>query len=73
MIYATTGINWEFLYEVLYEDADILVLKDLGRFHRFDQDRMWTKPIDSYIELYAQSGMARVGDTLKLVEVQKGD
>lgn len=69
MIYVDTGINWEFVYEVLYEDNEILVLKDLGRFHRFDKDRMWTKPIDKYIEL--SSEWARVAGKLKLVEIQK--
>lgn len=66
--YAMTGINWEFLYGVIYEDECILILKDLGRFHRFDADRMWTAPIDKYIDI--TNDYARVDNALKLVEVQ---
>jgi len=66
--YARLGINWEFLYQVLYEDDDILVLKDLGRYHRFDTDRSWTKPIDAYIEFYGD--YAHGNGWKKLVEVK---
>ncbi len=66
--YAQDGINWEFLYEVLHEDDDILVLKDLGRFHKFDEDRMWKRPIDAYFDIFGE--FARIGGKMKLVEVQ---
>lgn len=69
MIYAETGINWEFVYEVVFEDDCILVLKDLGRFHRFDDDRMWTKPIDAYIEITGDFARMSNG-ARKLVEIQ---
>jgi len=73
-VYADSGINWEFLYEILYEDDEILVLKDLGRYHKYDQDRMWTKPIKAYIRV-ERDGFAYHSSfpgeyKRKLVEVQ---
>lgn len=67
MIYADNGINWEFLYEVQYEDNEILILKDLGRFHKFDEDQMYKGKIDKYIEL--GHDYVRIDNKLKLVEV----
>lgn len=66
--YAESGINWEFVYEVLFEDDEILVLKDLGRYHRFDEDRMWTGPL-TYFEIHGD--FAHCPDGRKLVEVQR--
>ncbi len=68
-IYATIGINWEFLYQVEYEDDCILVLKDLGRFHRWDDDRKYIGKIDKYIDIFTD--YARVDGTLKLFEVNR--
>lgn len=69
-VYADSGINWEFIYEIVFEDADILVLKDLGRYHKYDIDRMWTAPIKAYIEI--RGDFAYCPDWgRKLVEVQK--
>jgi len=67
-IYADTGINWIFVYEVIYEDDCILVLQDLGRWHKYDEDRSWKRPIDQWINLGQE--YARCKDGMKLVEVR---
>ena len=69
MVYADNGINWEFLYAVEYEDDCILVLRDMGRFHKFDDDRMYKGKIDAYIEV-GRDGWARTPTGRKLVEVK---
>lgn len=69
--YAESGINWEFLYQVEYEDDDILILRDLGRYHKFDTDRMFTKPIEKYLDnITNASGLVYVGNKLKCVEIK---
>lgn len=68
-IYIQTGINWEFCYEVLYEDLDILVVKDLGRFHRFDENQKWKGARDKYIDFAGD--FVLVGSRKKLVEIQR--
>lgn len=50
-IYAEQGINWMFVYEAQYEDDDIVILKDLGRFHRYDEERMFKGTVDAWIEI----------------------
>ena len=67
--YADRGINWIFVYEVLYEDEEILILRDLGRFHKYDEDRTWKKPIDGWLEITGEYACSPNGK-LKLVEVQ---
>lgn len=68
MYYADTGINWIFVYEVIYEDDCILILKDLGRFHKFDEDRKWPKQIDGYMDFF--NSMVRINGATKLYEIQ---
>ena len=67
-VYATNGINGEFLHEVEYEDDCILVLREMGRFHRYDEDRMYKGDITQYIEI--QGDWAWCRDGRKLVEVR---
>ena len=62
--YADSGINWIFVYEVIHEDDEILVMRDLGRFHKFDPERMWEKPIDQWIEIGREFTRTRGGDKL---------
>lgn len=69
-IYAYSGINWEFLFSVEYEDDDIIVLKDMGRYHRFDEDQMFKGTIDKYIDIFRQSEQARIDGKLKLMEIK---
>ncbi len=66
--YVSSGINWIFVYGVLYEDDCIVILKDLGRFHRYDEDRMFTGPIDGWVDFIGECIM--IDDSLKLVEIQ---
>lgn len=68
IFYADSGINWIFVYEVEYEDDDILVLKDLGRFHKFDEDRKFKQPIAAWIEI--GKDWVWIGIQRKLVEVK---
>lgn len=74
MRYADSGINWIFVYEVEYEDEDILILRDLGRFHKFDQDRTYKGAIDGWVDITGDFVHVPVpGQTLmkrKLVEVK---
>lgn len=68
-VVAESGINWIFVYEVDHEDESILVLKDLGRFHKFDEERKFKGQISEWIEIckdYVFVGSTR---TKKLVEV----
>lgn len=68
-IVAMTGINWIFLYRVEYEDEAIVILKDLGRFHRWDEARSWNgEPITAYIDIINEYVRAP-GKPLRLVEV----
>lgn len=69
MIYADTGINWIFVYRVEYEDDCILVLRDLGRYHKFDEDRSWGKPVDKWVEIVGNT-WACIDGKLKLVEIK---
>lgn len=71
MIYADSGINWYFPYEVLYEDGEILVLKELPRAHKYDPERGANDPVDKWIDLYPSQQLARVGNALKLYEIQR--
>ncbi len=66
-VYADSNINWEFLYRVLFEDDDIIVLGDMGRWHKYDTDRMYTEKIDKYIELGQE--YVRVDGKLKLFQL----
>lgn len=68
-IVAMTGINWIFLYRVEYEDEAIVILKDLGRFPRWDEARpLDGEPIAAYIDIINE--YIRVpGKPLRLVEV----
>lgn len=68
MYYADTGINWIFVYEVIYEDDCILILKDLGRFHKFDEDRKFHGQVDKWIEI--RSDWCQLPGAKKLVEIQ---
>jgi hypothetical protein len=68
VVYAVSGINWEFLYEVEYEDELILVLRDMGRYHRYDESRMYKGPIAQYIEIIGEWAWLPGGR--KLVEVR---
>lgn len=71
---ADTGINWIFVYEVLHEDAEIIVLKDRGRFHKFDADSKFTGQIDEWIDFNVGNGFVRVGHNPSrklLVEVKQ--
>ena len=65
---ADSGINWIFVYKVLHEDDEIIVLEDCGRFHKFDADRKFTGHISNWIEF--RGGFVYVGSTKKLVEVK---
>lgn len=70
---AETGINWIFVYKVLHEDDEIIVLEDCGRFHKFDADRKFPGQIDNWIDfckdsVYVGSNENKVK---KLVEVKK--
>ena len=67
--YAGSGINWEFLYKVEYQDDLILVLLYIGRFHKYDYARQWTKPIEAYIEIIGD--IAIVNDKRLLVEIKQ--
>ena len=71
MIYADSGINWFFPYKVLFEDEDILILKELPRCHRFDSERGANDPVDKWIDFLSNYTYARVDGTLKLVEIQR--
>ena len=65
-----SGINWIFVYEVTHEDEDILVLKDLGRFHKFDEDSKFAGKIDEWIELHKDYAIVGCSvKTRKLVEI----
>ena len=68
--YADYGINWIFVYGVLYEDDCILILKDMGRFHQFDEDRKCPYEIEEWVEIRLNSGYVYKTDGKKLVEVQ---
>ena len=65
--YADCGINWIFVYAVLHEDDCIIILKDLGRFHKFDEDRKFDKKIDGWIEI--RGDYVFINNTKKLVEI----
>ena len=69
-IVADVGINWNFLYEVVYEDDLILVLKDLGGFHKFDEDRKFKGKVDEYFDFLGKSSVM-IGGKSKLVEIKK--
>ena len=66
--YVSSGINWIFVYGVLYEDDCIVILKDLGRFHRYDEDREFTGQIDDWVDFIGECIM--IDGSLKLVEIQ---
>lgn len=70
-IYADSGINWEFLYEVEYEDDCILILRDMGRYHRYDKERMFNGTIDKYIDIRGEYAFVYDGKNAgsKLVEI----
>lgn len=70
-IYAYSGINWEFLYEVEYEDDCILILRDMGRYHRHDKERMFSGVIDKYIDIDGEYAFVYDGKNagVKLVEI----
>lgn len=67
MIYADMGINWFFPYEVVTEEDEILVLKELPRQHRNES----TLVVDRWITLvgFGNNCATYVGDKLKLVEI----
>lgn len=69
-IIADSGINWLFLYRVEYEDDCIVVLKDLGRFHKYDSDRTWKgEPIAEWVEIIGDY-IQCPGKPRRLVEVR---
>lgn len=72
MIYAESGINWMFVYEVEYEDEDILVLVDKGRYHKFDDDRMFEGKVDKWIDFSRGSSgtYVNIGGHWKLTEIK---
>ena len=72
-IYAESGINWKFLYEVEYEDDCILVLRDMGRYHRYDDERKFKGKIDKYIEIRGECAFVYDGKNVKakLVEIHQ--
>ncbi len=71
VIVAETGINWNFVYSVIYEDDLILVLKDLGRFHKFDSDRKFDEPINEWIEIFGEFAFVGKNRVKKLVEIER--
>jgi hypothetical protein len=68
MVYGDNGINWEHLYEVLCEEEEILVLRYMGRWHKYDKNQRYAGKVDKYIEIF--DDIARVGGKVKLVEIQ---
>lgn len=70
-IYADSGINWEFLYKVEYEDDCILILRDMGRYHKYDKERMFNGVIDKYINIRGEYAFIYDGKNAvsKLVEI----
>ena len=70
-IYADSGINWEFLYKVEYEDDCILVLRDMGRYHKFEDERKFKGKIDKYIDIRGEYAFVYDGSWAghKLVEI----
>ena len=71
-VYIEHGINWLFVYEVEYEDECIVLLNDMGRFHRYDKDRVYTGPVDGYIDFVGSSMIRIDSQPLKLFEINKG-
>jgi hypothetical protein len=72
MIYADTGINWFFPYEVEYEDDYICVLRELPRMHRFDTDRGADLHVDKWMTIIPRAGEIYVDGKRKLLEVKPG-
>jgi hypothetical protein len=68
LFYAESGINWIFVYEVMYEDNEILCLKDLGRYHKFDKSRSFEHPITAWVDVKTKDYI-RINEKVKLVEV----
>lgn len=66
---AETGINWIFVYKVLHEDDEIIILEDCGRFHKFDADRKFPGQIDDWVDF--RSDFVFIGSVKKLVEIKK--
>lgn len=67
--YAESGINWIFVYEVTHEDDDIIILKDLGRYHKYDEGQRFEGKIDAWFD-FCGSAYLRVGNgPLKLFEL----
>lgn len=65
--YADVGINWWFIYQVEYEDDLIIVLRDCGRVHKRDTERL--KPITAWIELRS-NGFVDINGKRKLYELR---
>ena len=66
MIYADTRINWIFPYEVIYEDEDILILKELPREHKCNMQ----SKIDRWITILGNATDIFIGDKRKALEIQ---
>lgn len=67
---ADTGINWIVVYEVVYEDEEILILRECGRFHKYDDDRQFKGEIAAWIDSMDDT-YCRVEGKLRLVEIQQ--
>lgn len=69
-IVADSGINWIFLYRVEYEDDCIIILTDLGRFHKLDEARTGEgEPITEWIEIIGDYIRTK-GHPARLVEIR---